>query len=123
MKTVIVDTDLGHGARLKITVQPETESIVGSFDFDSAEENAAYLKRFDEDGDLIAMSIDVEISYGPLMGRDHLGMCHFNVYSIETDALRTLAEHDMINTALEDLLPFSEKLNNEKIELYKKTQE
>jgi hypothetical protein len=79
----------------------ETESVEGDFDFGSAKENKAYLKRF-HDGELECVLIRVQAHFEGLTGDDYLGMCHIRAGSVD-DLMQCVCEHAMEFHAREDL--------------------
>lgn len=75
---------------------------LNSFDFGSEKENKEYLKRFDT-GELLNLTLFVEVSCLGESGSDVLGAVHVNSRNIEKDLLEMAIEHDMKNNACREL--------------------
>jgi hypothetical protein len=98
MKT-LHSTDTRDGFTVQVFYADDPESIEGSFDFGSAEENQAYLDRF-RNGELTSLIIIVKASRcGIVLGLDSLRSCH--VESI-ADIDDIVAAHCMIDSAIEE---------------------
>ena len=89
------------GYHIRIMVSDEIDSPDGGFDFGSAKENAAYLKKF-HTGELLNLCIRVIASKDGSEGSDCLGANHVNACDASNDIQDIVKEHGMVATAIED---------------------
>lgn len=100
----------GVAVEVEISIRVEEDDITpeGDFDFGNAEENAAYLKRFNG-GDLFMGVISVNAKAYGETGNDCLGGCHlkcnnmFDSKPFTQDVEDLVKEHGMVNNAIDEL--------------------
>lgn len=87
---------------IKTSIEPEFESVVGSYDFGDEVENAAYLARF-ESGELLNLIITVTAECCGVTGFDSLGGCHVTSAKLESDVKDLIKNYAMVETAIDSL--------------------
>lgn len=97
----------GHPLEILVTVSWDYDSlpVAGQdFDFEDAEENRKYERRF-ESGEFVSAIIQVSAECQRLgvVEADYLGGVHCNALKLEEDILATLKDHDMESLAIDTL--------------------
>lgn len=92
----------GHNMKATVYITWDYEVFSGSVDFGSAEADQEYYQRF-YNGELLNVWISVKAYWQGAEGFDSLGGCHVKASELESDILQTVADHSMIEQALDSL--------------------
>lgn len=90
-------------AQWEYTVEQDDELIDGSFDFGDADENAKYLARFSEGGDLGSYNVRVSVRFEMFEGSDSICACHLPHYDLDNSVQDMIKDHAMLESAIDDL--------------------